>query len=586
MKRLFLIFIFLLIACPCFAAKGPYTTYYITQTASGDGTGVDQSNYMSVATHNGKAADFFAGDDTIYLCGTITTGLTPQSSGTFGHQIIYNGACPSSAGTINVAGSVGITGSTKSYITFQNLTVAADTTNRAIYFTSGTGVVINNCTASGFQGLYFAGHSSPVVTNSTFTGTSTTTVLSSLHIQAKTAATVTGNTIHATGSTAAGMTLQGTAPSVTFTTSSNVSDGGSYACRYLYTNNMSVVSTDDSCSNATTVHGLVIEGTGITGASLKLYGFKATNNYMHGINNSGTNIIFNDFIITKSSTRRWESSGNNNHGIALLALPQNAIISYGNAFSNGGDGIYLLSSDRVYIHNLNVYNNQEDGISFGGSTSNYAVTNSYIYNNIVYNNGEDSATAGDAFTSHAGCAGNSYFNNIAYNNWASCHAHVLDATATIYNDTCYHNGRSTRTVLDGNKACLYQSGTGGWTVRNTICIDNYPYEVSFTSTAYAASSLDYNIYQHTIGQNGIADGNGWNVDGEVTPHDWTWYHTTSGYEANSSVADPLFIDSANNNFHLQSSSPARGAGVNVGLSRTNPPDIGAEPYQQYVPWKH
>ena len=43
-------------------------------------------------------------------------------------------------------------------------------------------------------------------------------------------------------------------------------------------------------------------------------------------------------------------------------------------------------------------------------------------------------------------------------------------------------------------------------------------------------------------------------------------------------------DNDNGVNNRQSGSPARGAGVDVGLSNTNPPDIGAEPYKQYVPW--
>lgn len=588
MKRLFsifLIFLFLLIACPCFAAKGPYTTYYITQTASGDGTGVDQSNYMSVATHNGKASDFFAGDDTLYLCGSITTGVTPKSPGTSGHQLIYDGACPSNPGSINVVTGVGIYGGTLSYHTLQNVTVTSNATSRAIHYTSGTGIIINNCTATGYQGLYLDDHTSPTINNNTFTGTSETVEISACHIRAKTSATVTNNTAHATGSKAYGMTLHGGTIAPLFTSSNNTSDGGEYSCRYMYVSGMSVVSTDDTCSNASST-GLFITGSSVTGAVLELYGIIANNNTVAGIADTASTITYSRQIITKSATRRWEAASNGSIGLYITNTTSDAVISYGDVHDNASSGVRLYKSVNPRVHHLAIYNNMEDGISFGDSDANNAVRNATCYNNIIYNNGRDNSTSGDAFTSHAGCTGNRYFYNIVYNNWASCHAHVLDATAEIYNDTCYHNGKSTRTVTTGNKACLYQSGTGGWIVKNTICIDNYPYEVSFTSTAYAASSLDYNIYQHTIGQNGIADGNGWNVDGEVTPHDWTWYHTTSGYEANSSVADPLFIDSANNNFHLQSSSPARGAGVNVGLSRTNPPDIGAEPYQQYVPWKH
>jgi uncharacterized protein (DUF2147 family) len=115
----------------------------------------------------------------------------------------------------------------------------------------------------------------------------------------------------------------------------------------------------------------------------------------------------------------------------------------------------------------------------------------------------------------------------------------------------------------------------------------------FTGTADGNADnniFDYNIYYMAGGGN-IA----WLNYGETPPtvidtlanlqNGWATYSTEyPTNDAHSLSSDPLFISNGVN-FHLQSGSPAKGAGVNVGLSNTNPPDIGAEPYQQHVPWR-
>jgi hypothetical protein len=588
MRRLFLIFVFLLIACPAWGAKGPYTTYYVAQTASGDGTGVDQSNYMSVAAHNAKASAYFAGDDTLYLCGSLTSAIVPTGSGTSGHLLTYSGACPGNAGTVNVTGGISFNGQNMSYIKIQYLTVVSDSTHNAIQFSSGTGVQIMYCNSTGQMALYLINLTSPVVTGNTLTGISAVSAFPTMLLILKTSATITDNTITATGASL-GLSYIGASPAPIIISQNNTVNGNAsavdidqYACKFSYISGMSVSSTDDTCSNSGAI-GLYITGASTyTDAVVNIRGISIGGNRLSGIY-AGVNSTYASFILTKSLTRNW-SVYNTSAGAGVhLSYVNGAEISYGDVYGNSNNGISLFRSTSVKVHHIHAYNNLNDGISLGNSTSANAVTNSKFYLNHVYSNGADVATAGDGFTSHAGCTGNTYSYNLVHNNVASCHAHVLDATAYIYNDTCINNGRADYSLY-GIKGCLFQSGTGGWTVKNTICSGSYPYEVNFTSSAYAASTFDNNLYYHAIGDNGISDGNGFTVDAKANSHDWTWYHTTSGYEPNSQLSDPLFISATN--FHLQSGSPARGAGVNVGLSRTNPPDIGAEPYQQYVPWKH
>jgi hypothetical protein len=76
---------------------------------------------------------------------------------------------------------------------------------------------------------------------------------------------------------------------------------------------------------------------------------------------------------------------------------------------------------------------------------------------------------------------------------------------------------------------------------------------------------------------------------------WTWrgtdnstiaaHRTTSGQDANSVVGDPLFVNTGTKDFHLQSASPSKNAGTNLGfindkdgVARSVPHDMGAFEY--------
>jgi len=103
-------------AAACSTAGGGTGTCYLTATGAGTKDGTTLGNAQDITAHNGKT---YAADDIILLYddgGTFTTQLTPPTSGTSGHPIIYKaapGEYPSLTGGTN---SLSIT---KNYLEFQ-----------------------------------------------------------------------------------------------------------------------------------------------------------------------------------------------------------------------------------------------------------------------------------------------------------------------------------------------------------------------------------------------------------------------------------------------------------------------------------
>lgn len=88
--------------------------YYFSQTSTGAANGSSASDTVSVATFNGHA---LSPDDRAILVGTVTSAVTPQSSGTSGHPItllFYPGAKMSSTA---FASTGAIVIASKNYIT-------------------------------------------------------------------------------------------------------------------------------------------------------------------------------------------------------------------------------------------------------------------------------------------------------------------------------------------------------------------------------------------------------------------------------------------------------------------------------------
>lgn len=529
MKKILLVILFIALTGQAWGAKGPYTTYYVCQSAARGGTGQTIDACMSVATHNGKASDYFAGGDTIYLCDIITSTVTPKSSGTNRNPIIYRGDLVGHVGSIDGTGKtncINIDG--KSDINIKNITVAnavrnirgAGVTNRItvqgittsnsggsnaaeIWFDAGDGIIIAENTINQGKGyiLAFVNSKSSYCTNAqiiknTVLGTPNNVFTSGFYLYKSDALTFNGNTI-----------------------------------------------TDITLSAASSIVVNYITISGLT--------------------------VMNNILGTV---------GHGNNGIGMKYTSCSGIVSSGNIISyQGGEAYNYVNSSGTSTIDTAAYAGKNgflgqgtSNITFYGSIAHnvaddgFSITNSTTYNCWQcksYDNGITSNTAsGDGYTTHLTSTMNLYYCT-GWGNQKSGASMTGASTGVIYNCTFYNNYEATNADDFG----IYINGSGAWDIRNNITA-NHRYEIYiFASGADGSLTINNNVYYDSRG------GNAFYFNGNA--RNWTKWKAdlaTSakvlGKDLSSVNADPKFKNPSINDFRLQINSPARCLGTDVSLA--------------------
>jgi len=272
----------------------------------------------------------------------------------------------------------------------------------------------------------------------------------------------------------------------------------------------------------------------------------------------------------------------------------------------GGNGIWIRSANSL-IKNCKAYENGREpgdtGDRVGIGIGNCGGTSILVEGNEVYKNGQDDAN-NDFEISAYGTFGPVYIrNNYVHDCGAGCIQiatsgsptdasnseitfNIIDGYGTttfsgedpttgkysgirigdsagdpddkVENVKIYNNiisgGGAAAAAHEGAGIAITKEGTNGAMIKNNIFYNNLGAEIMLIYTS--GYNISYNLYSNA---------STWNLDYARKTSFSAWKSTT-GQDANSIIGDPLFVNYAGKNFHLQYSSPAIDKGTNVGFS--------------------
>lgn len=275
---------------------------------------------------------------------------------------------------------------------------------------------------------------------------------------------------------------------------------------------------------------------------------------LHDNRNTGAFLTNGDGLKAYGNT----AYGNTNNTGIWIDNCDNADVYKNTCYSNGQDGITIKSLSGAKVYRNIAYNNSLISSSYGGIGIERAVSTSKLYYNICYDN------------QHAGIVNNSPGNE-------------------IYNNVCFENNLYGLLFVDW----------AGSAPENCIVKNNIFYQIDNANalcvaifdagdTAYTGknNTFDYNYYfsqDGTPATDSIAGDQTESPDEYYTFAQWQ----TEGMEANGALDDPEFLDTANDDYHLKTSSPCIEAGTPIAdtdlvidydgipLGRGTNPDIGA-----------
>lgn len=183
--------------------------------------------------------------------------------------------------------------------------------------------------------------------------------------------------------------------------------------------------------------------------------------------------------------------------------------------------------DNTIIRYNNVYATSDWEWDDNAATGIYvqdAATNLKIYYNIVHDLPNVANMSGIAVTDNT--SGSQFiYNNVIYK--------------------CYNN------ITTGANVTA--------TIKNNISFEAYNFLIQTTDDTDI--TCDYNcVYEGAGSFKTYTSGGG-------TDTSWADYRSGSGYDTNGINADPLFVNAASANFHIQVGSPCKNTGDNVGLTK-------------------
>jgi len=272
------------------------------------------------------------------------------------------------------------------------------------------------------------------------------------------------------------------------------------------------------------------------------------NNYTYNTYNSGIASWYgNDIVIQNNEVELACNDGyqeciSADHSYNVQILGNH--IHHSGPGSHGGEGIDIKNGSHDclvrgnYVHDINRLGIYVD--SYNDPMYNITVDQNIAHN--CWNHGIALACEKGQPMDNVSVTNNLCYTNgwagITIGNWNGGKFKPMD-DIKVMNNTCYDNGQPWGQVPgDGHGIINLNGDATNVVIRNNIVSQNLVDQLM--NNPECAAVIEYNV-----------------IDGLQTPSDWLTYGT------NYILADPLFVDPENADFHLQSGSPAINAGSSV-----------------------
>ena len=380
--------------------------------------------------------------------------------------------------------------------------------------------------------------------------------------------------IHVMASNSINVNTDGVPYDIRDSTNITVND---FDVKYGYYTGLYAYAATKTVSNITISNGSVsISGNGIGLYGSASYGLDTVtldNVSVHDISNWGANFP-NDTRVFGDIDR--EGIGINGYGKTTgVTLSDISIYDIGNSTDTNNYGLFLYQTDNTTVERFDIYNCSRAGIAIedGGGAYGKNITLRYgkVHANGATSIGPTGFSGGISIrTANAGGLDNlSIYNVVIDNNY----------------------GNATDNAWKRGGLVLYKYSSAGANdapilIKNNILSNNDTYELQVHDAGtggFSGLASDYNLFYRSS-DNSIMFGDTAYDTTHVIGGSAGFYSNDQGQDTNSLFANPLFVSSSSSDFHLQATSPAINAGVDVGLTtdyagRTVPfgvaPDIGA-----------
>ena len=339
----------------------------------------------------------------------------------------------------------------------------------------------------------------------------------------------------------------------------------------LYTNPGIGANQKDHAIVGSNKNYITIDGLFLCGANDSVLLCDGTSAYWTVQNNTITNSWFGARLI--GSAGNATAKNNTVHDVSGLGIEVSSSAANGHLVQ--GNTIYNITTGELSymqgvmftgtggtIEGNTIYNIGNVGVADAGNHEHCIYVNHS--SNVIVRKNKTSLATGMGIKFAASTSSTAYYNISFGNGDSGIKTETQDAVVpdgiSIYDNSTYGNG---------NHGIYIMAGTN-ITIKNNIMSDNLPglwgepAQLFVDISSLATLISDYNIFYQSSGDQAKLV---LKYNGGVC----TWYTFAGwqalGYDTHSVNADPLFVSTVTPDFHLQSTSPAINAGVDVGLTQ-------------------